>query len=60
MQRLSPNQTFAAHLPKPNRTLASFGILLSDEIRVTSPCLHFGRHAMRIRYRARSNQYVEF
>ena len=31
-----------------------FGILCSDELRVTSPCLHFGRHAKRIRYRVRS------
>ena len=50
MQRLSPNQT----LTKPNRTLASFGILCSDELRVTSPCLHFGRHAKRMRCRVRS------
>ena len=52
MQRLSPNQTFAASATEAEP--------YSGLLRVTSPCLHFGRHAMRIRYRARSNQYVKF
>ena len=51
MQRLSPNQTFAARATEAELYFGLFGILCSDELRVTSPCLHFDRHAKRIRYR---------
>ena len=60
MQRLSPNQTFADRATEAEPYSGLFWHIMIIELRVTNPCLHFGRHAMRIRYRARSNQYVEF